>query len=214
MREKIHSILTSILTALAVLTGSIAVPLLLRPFYHWHVDALHLAARTGLPRPLILEAYDDVMDYCLGLRRDFAAGVLPFSPSGADHFADVRWLFVLNMVLLVLCVLLLLGLWLWRKKAGFTCYRFRGRGPGFWGACGLGTAFLLVGLLAATNFNRAFTVFHHIFFPGKDNWLFNPATDPIILLLPEVFFRNCALLILVTALVLCLLLLFTGRKNR
>ncbi len=214
MRQKVHSILTSLFTALAVLTGAIAVPLLLRPFYVWHVDALHLAARTGLPRPLILDAYNDMMDYCLGLRRTFAAGVLPFSQDGAAHFADVRWLFGLDLVLLGLSLVVLLGLWLWRRKAGFTCYRFRSRGPGFWGACGLGAAFLLVGLLAATDFNRAFTVFHHIFFPGKSNWLFNPATDPIILLLPKVFFRNCAVLILAVALGLCLLLLFTGRKKQ
>ena len=38
-------------------------------------------------------------------------------------------------------------------------------------------------------------VFHAIFFPGKDNWIFDPAADQIILVMPEVFFRNCALLI-------------------
>ena len=41
-------------------------------------------------------AYGDVMDYCLGLRPDFAAGVLPFSAEGASHFADVRVLFILT----------------------------------------------------------------------------------------------------------------------
>ena len=191
MREKVHSVLTSVFSALAVLTGAIAVPLLVRPFYHIHVDFLHLPERTGLPRELILEAYDDVMDYCLGLRADFAAGVLPFSRSGADHFADVRFLFLLNMAVLAVSVLALLGLWLWRRRAGFTCHRFAGRGPGFWGACGLGIGGIAVGLLAATDFDRAFTVFHHLFFPGKDNWLFDPYTDPVIWLLPQVFFRNC-----------------------
>ena len=38
-------------------------------------------------------------------------------------------------------------------------------------------------------------VFHAIFFPGKDNWIFDPAADQIILVMPEVLFRNCALLI-------------------
>ena len=52
-----------------------------------------------------------------------------------------------------------------------------------------------VGALAALDFSRAFTVFHAVFFPGKDNWLFNPATDEIILIMPERFFLNCALLI-------------------
>ena len=73
---------------------------------------------------------------------------------------------------------------------------------------------LLVGALAATDFDRAFTVFHGIFFPGKDNWLFDPAADPVIVLLPEEFFRNCAIAIGVSLLGLCLLLLFTGRRQK
>ena len=71
-----------------------------------------------------------------------------------------------------------------------------------------------LGALAATDFDRAFTVFHGIFFPGKDNWLFDPATDPVIVLLPEEFFRNCAIAIGVSLLGLCLLLLFTGRRQK
>ena len=54
---------------------------------------------------------------------------------------------------------------------------------------------LLIALLAALDFDGAFTVFHSIFFPGKDNWLFDPVTDPVILILPEAFFRNCAIAI-------------------
>ena len=54
---------------------------------------------------------------------------------------------------------------------------------------------LAVGALAALDFRRGFTVFHADYFPGKDNWLFNPATDEIILIMPERFFLNCALLI-------------------
>ena len=70
-----------------------------------------------------------------------------------------------------------------------------GPGPRLWAAAGLGIVFAVVGLLASLDFERAFVVFHALFFPGKDNWLFDPAVDQIILILPEVFFRNCALLI-------------------
>ena len=70
------SLLLSLLTALAVLSGSIAAPLLCRPFYYAHIDALGLVEYTGLTREQITEAFDQVMDYCLGQRPDFAAGVL------------------------------------------------------------------------------------------------------------------------------------------
>ena len=62
---------------------------------------------------------------------------------------------------------------------------------------------LLIGVLAALDFDRAFVLFHTVFFPGKTNWVFDWRTDPIILLLPQSFFRNCALLILGVLLLWC-----------
>ena len=145
--KKFLSVLTIPLTALAVLTGAIALPLLVRPFYWAQIQALDIPARSGLTVEQLRDAFGDVMDYCLGLRPDFAAGVLPFSQEG--------------------------GL------------------------------FVIVGGLAALDFDRAFAVFHTIFFPGKDNWLFDPMTDPVILILPEEYFRSCALLILAGLLLAC-----------
>ena len=54
---------------------------------------------------------------------------------------------------------------------------------------------IILGALVATDFDRAFEIFHAILFPGKDNWIFNSRTDPIILVMPEEFFMNCALFI-------------------
>ena len=67
--------------------------------------------------------------------------------------------------------------------------------------------FAVLGGLAATDFNRAFVLFHSLFFPGKTNWIFDGRTDPVIWLLPEQFFASCALLILVLLLVWCALLI-------
>lgn len=76
--KKFLSVLTIPLTALAVLTGAIALPLLVRPFYWAQIQALDIPARSGLTVEQLRDAFGDVMDYCLGLRPDFAAGVLPF----------------------------------------------------------------------------------------------------------------------------------------
>ena len=96
--------------------------------------------------------------------------------------------------------------------------RLAGRGSAFWAGAGLGGLFLLVGGLAALDFDRAFVVFHSLFFPGKTNWLFDPRTDEIINILPEVFFRNCAILILAVLVLGCAGLivgdLWAGRKAR
>ena len=200
--SKILSVLLSVLTALVVLTGSIAVPLLCRSFYYAHIGPMHLE-NYGLTEREIKTAYDEMMDFCLGKREDFSAGVLAFSRSGADHFADVRGLFLLDLRVLKLSVVGLGFLLGWCLMGKVRPYRFLSRGPGFWAATGLGASFLIVGRLAALDFDRAFVIFHSIFFPGKDNWIFDWQTDPIILFLPQDFFRNCAILILALLLVWC-----------
>ena len=212
--KKFLSVFTIPLTALAVLTGAIALPLLVRPFYWAQIQALDIPARSGLTVEQLRDAFGDVMDYCLGLRPDFAAGVLPFSQEGASHFADVRVLFLLDIRLLAVSLAALLALYLLRRRKGMALCRFRGRGPGFWAACGLGGLFVIVGGLAALDFDRAFTVFHTIFFPGKDNWLFDPMTDPVILILPEEYFRSCALLILAGLLLACGVLIAADLRRR
>ena len=72
-----------------------------------------------------------------------------------------------------------------------------------------------VGALAALDFDRAFVLFHSLFFPGKSNWLFDWRTDPIILALPQEFFRNCAILIGAGLVIFSLsLLIFTGIRDK
>ena len=91
--KKIWSYLSIPAAALAVLTGSIAWVVLLRPFYYAQIGPLGVCQASGLTAAQARAAYSDVMDYCLGLRPDFAAGVLPFSAEGASHFADVRCIY-------------------------------------------------------------------------------------------------------------------------
>ena len=111
------SLLLSLLLALAVVSGSVAVPLLCRPFYYAHIGPMALED-YGLGREEIIRAYDEMMDFCLGRREDFSAGVLAFSPSGADHFADVRGLFLLDLWVLGLSLAGLAGLTVygWRRR--------------------------------------------------------------------------------------------------
>ena len=187
--------------------------LLVRGFYTVQIGPLGICEASGLTRGQAAEAYGDVMDYCMGRRPDFAAGVLPFSAEGADHFADVRGLFLLVVWVFVAAAGLLLAGTVVCRLRRQRLPRLGGRTPGFWAACGLGGLFLLIALLAALDFDRAFTVFHSIFFPGKDNWLFDPVTDPVILILPEAFFRNCAIAIVTVLLTVCIMLVVTGRKR-
>lgn len=218
MKEsKLLSLALAVVLALGVLSGAVAVPILCRTFYYAQIGPLGLEEYTGLNEQVIREAYDDVLDYCTGKTDTFSAGLLPFSQSGESHFADVRRLFLLDLRVLAVSLGALVVLLLFARWRRLRPRRFLGRGPGFWGAAGLGGAFLIIGGLAALDFDRAFVIFHTLFFPGKDNWIFDWRTDPVILILPQDFFRNCAILVLLLLLVWCAALIvldvITGRKS-
>ena len=65
----------------------------------------------------------------------------------------------------------------------------------FYSSVALLSLFLIIGILVAIDFDSAFKVFHQIFFPGKDNWIFS-SKDQIIYALPSQFFLNCGILII------------------
>lgn len=211
MKEKLLGIFQAVLIALVIVSGAIALPVLFRPFFYWHIGPLDLCDMVNLTTEQVKTAYNEMMDYCIGISQTFSAGQLPFSEEGASHFADVQKLFVLDLRVLAAASILLLTLLLWKGKKPVSLL---GHTPGFWGAIGLGVSFLMIGGLAALDFNRAFVIFHQLFFPGKDNWLFDSRKDPIINMLPAEFFRNCAILILVSILVTCSILVIYDLKHK
>ena len=211
MRSKLLSILLILSLALLIISAGIAAPILSRAFYAAHVRALDLPRETGWSEETILEAYDDVMRFCLH-GGDFSTGALGWTEVGRTHFADVGVLFRLDLWVLGVSAAVTVLLLLLTKR--IRPERLGGRGPSFWAGAGVLVLFAAVGIWGATDFDRAFTVFHHIFFPGKTNWLFDPACDEIILILPEVYFRNCAILAIGIMTVLCLVGMFIGRKRK
>ena len=200
MKGKTLALVQAILLALVILAGSIAVPVLCRPVYYLHIGPMNLQDAAGLPAEEIKTAYNEMMDFCIGLNDDFSVGALRWSESGRAHFVDVRKLFVLDLRVLAVSAVLLIAVTVLRRKNKTL---LAGHTPGFWGAVGLGVSFLVIGGLAALGFDRAFVVFHKVFFPGKDNWLFDYYEDQIITVLPAEFFRNCAILILGLILISC-----------
>lgn len=209
VRQKLLTILLSILLALFLLSGSIACPILVRGLYYFEVDRYELPAETGYSRDTILKAYDEMMDYCTGggeaAGKVFGTGTLAWSESGKSHFDDVEKLFRLDfwimgisggLLLLYLCIRLILRVSRKKPSAALQPYRFLHRGPLFWGPVGLLVCAGILGGIAALDFDAFFVSFHHLFFPGKENWIFSPDKDAIIRVLPENIFADFALVIL------------------
>ena len=91
---------------------------------------------------------------------------------------------------------------------------------GYWIALGItGAAVLLIGTASVIDFNAVFVQFHHIFF-DNDLWIFDPAEDYMIRMLPEGLFYDMVIRIgaifvasLVALLILTLIPKFIGRKR-
>ena len=193
LMKRLLAVVFAIAVFFFILTASIGLPIYIRPFYYAHIDAMDLPHRSGFTREQIVQAYDEVLDYLTLPGREFGTGDLAYSESGKDHFVDCKVLFDLNAGVLVssfVCIALLLLL---RKK--FGPYRLGRRSSAFYGAAAAIGLPIGLGSLAALNFDRAFVIFHSVFFPGKDNWLFDYRTDQIIQVLPQDFFMHCAILI-------------------
>lgn len=123
-----------------------------------------------------------VMTTVEGQEQDF------FNEQDRFHMAEVRDLFIggLNIRLgacaaVVLCIVFLLISRADIKKIIPRSY---------WIALGItGIAVALIGIAAVVDFNAVFVQFHHIFF-DNDLWIFDPAEDYMIRMLPEGLFYD------------------------
>ena len=204
--EKLPALLLAVAVFCGILTVSIGLPIYIRPFYYAHIEALDLPGISGFTADQIRQAYDQVLDYLTLPGREFGTGVMACSQSAADHFVDCRVLFDLNAGILFASAVVILALLLLRRF-GHVNLHIGGRSGAFWGALLAVGLPLVIGALAALDFSRAFVIFHSIFFPGKDNWIFDWYADQIIRVLPQQFFMNCAILIGAGVLILSLTVL-------
>ena len=212
MKKRIPALLLAVAVFCAILTVSIGLPIYIRPFYYLHIEALNLPEISGFAADQIVEAYDQVLDYLTLPGREFGTGVMACSQNAADHFVDCRVLFDLNAGILVASLAVILVLLILRRF-GRVNLHIGSRSGAFWGALMAVGLPLVIGALAALDFSRAFVIFHSIFFPGKDNWIFDWYKDQIIRVLPQQFFMNCAILIGTGVLVLSLGILIATRKK-
>ena len=123
-----------------------------------------------------------VMTTVEGREQDF------FNEQDRFHMGEVRDLFIggLNIrfgacIATVLCILFLIITRADIKKIIPRSY---------WIALGItGTAVLFLGIAAVVDFDSVFVQFHHIFF-DNDLWIFDPAEDYMIRMLPEGLFYD------------------------
>lgn len=155
--------------------------------YWLNVKLGHLSKIVQLSTSRIVQNYLQLLGY-LQLPWVTKLDMLDFptSPSGLQHFIDVKHLFLLNNGVLIVTIwpairflrTLSAKKMMWKLIRPFQTAAI---------------VPLLAGLLMLVNFNQFFIDFHKILFRNSD-WLFDPRFDPVILVLPETFFSQCFLL--------------------
>ena len=197
MKKIVNNSLTVLLIVsliILMITFSIGLPIYFRPFYYLHIKGLKMVETTKWSYFTIKNAYDEVLDF-LVLNKPFGTGELRYSSEGKAHFEDCKILFDLNFYCLLGSFVISSVILILNKFKKIEIKRYFNFHPIFYSSIVAILIPLIVGILASIDFDRAFEVFHMIFFPGKDNWLFDPVTDQIIRVMPQTFFRNCAILI-------------------
>ncbi len=215
-RDITASVTALVAAIIAIITFSIGLPIYFRPFYYMQIEPLGIEEATGYDKETIIEGYDEVLDYLTRPGGKFSAGVFKYSESGAGHFADCKGLFTLNAWAYIFSLCALAVVLIFSRRGHVQLSRPLGFSIFGWAGAGTLTLFLMLVVLAALDFDRAFVVFHSIFFPGKENWIFNPLRDEIILAMPEKFFMSCAILIASSVIIISSLLVISAivRKQR
>lgn len=183
MRDKVifgFSILWII--ALSVtLTIFLAVPLFFGEiFWYQLTDLVQMTAGKIGHNFLIL------MNYLINpLETKLSMPDFPSSASGLHHFAEVKNLFMLVFFLTIILIPFIIRF----MKENLSLVFHNGLRVVMLFPLAIGVIAWLIG------FDQFFVAFHEVLF--RDNsWLFDPATDPIISVLPEQFFMHSFLIFL------------------
>ena len=206
MRDKLR-FLASVLCLLAVaILLTIYLAWLFYPLeisYFTLYDKVHLKAET------IQYNFNILMDYLTNpFNQKLAMPDFRSSAAGLHHFQAVKYLFHLAQAIFLITVPALIFFVKNVVKKGFLGLYKRV----FLLICLL--PLILAGLVFLIGFNNFFTLFHQVLFVGDSTWLFDPAKDPVIWILPEEFFMHAFILFALLYEGIFLSLYFFSRKTR
>ena len=190
MKIKALSILLSLILTLTLISLTVVLTLACKPLYYLDIHALHIPETTGYTISEIKANYDAVIDYSLSFgNAPLEFPTFPMSEGGRIHFEEVKNIFNLFKYIAIFGTL--------TGAAGILRQR-RKQSYGYLKLTAILTVALpaVIGATVALNWDWTFAAFHELAF-NNDYWLFDPATDPIINILPDAYFLHYAVMILV-----------------
>ncbi|MDF2539685.1 MAG: hypothetical protein K0S76_2706 [Herbinix sp.] len=192
-RFKISDLGIGVIFTLLFISLSVVFTINFRPLYYLDINVLNIEDTSGYTKEEILQNYDALIDYSSPFYRgELSFPTFPASAAGIIHFDEVKDIFTFFYILGAVTLIAGICIMIYKhRKKDFTYLLVSSV-----------TAIalpLIIGLLLFIDFDKAFLVFHKLFF-NNDYWLFDPNTDPVINILPDTFFLHCSLLIILLVL--------------
>ena len=207
MRNKkflIIQILTSVALFFSFIIFFVKVVINFRQLYYFDIRYLKIEQTSGISIDNIKINYDYLINFLDSSNpNSFKLPSLPSSLHSKIHFWDVYYLINnLTNLFYILVLLLIFFVFITLKSKNFLYLKITG------------IALLLLPFILSplyfVDFDSFFSSFHKLIF-NNNYWLFDPKTDPIILILPEEFFMHCLLLIIILCFCSGVALLFIYR---
>ena len=171
-------------------------------YFSWHYSTYAIMEDVGVPKSQLMDVTDRMLKYLKSEAPDLNYEVTIdgktqefFDDTDKAHMVDVKklfeWGFFLRNLFLMIIVFTFATLYL-KNPLPIMTYgqRFLRNMAGILGVFGI-----LAGY-TALDFNRAFVLFHKLLFTN-DLWLLDPDVSRLINIVPEQFFMNTALLIVI-----------------
>ena len=178
-------------------------------FYPLEISYFTLSDKVHLKAETIQYNFNILMNY---LTNPFSQKlVMPdfrSSAAGLHHFQAVKYLFHLAQAVFLLTLPSLIFFIQKVVKKGFLAL--------YQSSLFILSVlpFVMICLAGLVGFNSFFTLFHQVLFVGDNTWLFDPAKDPVIWILPEEFFMHAFILFALLYEGIFLSLYFFSRKTR
>lgn len=191
---------------LFILSFAIAFVINFTPLYHFEISFLNIEEMTGLSKDILVDNYRILINYLnVPWIEELSMPNFPSSENGLFHFYEVKKLFQLDYVILLITAVF-----------SFFFIKEKRKGRVWEMVLPLQIMAILPNILLFfifVNFNRLFVLFHEIFF-NNDAWIFDAQSDPIILALPQDFFMHCFVLVfLILEITLWALYIWAKRKT-
>ena len=175
---------------LSIITGIIQLSIRFKEIYYFDIDYLKIDKLSGISKEEIKLNYDYLIQYNLRKENtDFKMPTIKSSEQGKIHFEEVRDIFQNTIKIFKLSLLIsIIGLYINIKNKNYIFLKSTSKLLIYI------QVILLIPLVI--NFDGSFVLFHKIMF-NNDYWIFDPNLDPVIKILPDVFFFHMGVIILV-----------------